>query len=526
MKEELGQTDSLSTPLHRVCSLARRLEVATVVIEELEEAGEIIEENEDLQGLKAWHGSLPVIRLSFFRTPFLKPEDISDQDASSFIGYALLKRDYTSRKQTKTRCRVYEAIMPSPGHAYIHIRGGVEWECRVNDSTLIARGYPFFQQNTLTNVCSHAAVRTIAACFSQPDQTLTFRQMNSRLEKQPEDIRNGLLTPEIAKLLETTGAEVSVYAYNDLAQPGPKLPYQRLAYGSLESGYPAMLIFGDATLGESAEHFLHAVPVFGHTFNPDMWLPQVEQARFDLGKKMGYIPSDFWLGSFIGHDDNFGPHYSIPRHYLRSMRSSSKEHPQSISTEGVAWLLTTLPKGVRINSVIAEAICISALKKRSIEIKKHDGEWTQRMLENQKEGQLVLRTLLLEKSQYRKHLENMEGWKQAERLSQEEIQAILDSIPGDLFWMVEISLLELFPTNRRKLGEMIINPHEEGASMAELQVEKSALGLRLPGLWISWPPNGVRNSHRLSLTLASHTPLYGCEQPSKKPKDESAPTAT
>ncbi|MEN3943411.1 hypothetical protein WJU23_19075 [Prosthecobacter sp. SYSU 5D2] len=518
LRKEFGQTASLSTPLHRVCSLARRLGVTTVVIEELEKAGEITEENEDLSKLKVWHGGPPVLRISFFSQPFSEPADIPNQPQTSFIGYALWKCDYTTRSQRKASGRVYEAVMPPPDHAYIHIRGGVSWRCRVQDHFFTAHGYPFFQQNALTNVCSHAALRTIAACFSPEDQVLTFRQMNDMLAKQPEDISNGLLTHEIASLLETTGAEISVYAYNDLALPVNKVPYQRLAYGSLESGYPAMLIFGDSTLRETAETemFLHAVPVFGHTFNPDMWLPHVERARFNLGRTLGFIPSDFWLGSLIGHDDNFGPHYSIPRHYLRSMRSAAMEHPQSMSTEGVAWLLTTLPKGVRLRSVEAEPICTSVLQLRTQELKKHQEIWTKRLLENLAERQLVLRSLLLTKDQYEKHLKSIEGWDEKEKLSPENIQAILDTIPLDLFWMVEISLLELFPTNRRKVGEMIIDPREPGAKMTHVQVEKSGLGLRLPGQWTSWPQDGVRRARPLPLTLTSHCPLYGCEQAEKE----------
>jgi hypothetical protein len=57
--------------------------------------------------------------------------------------------------------------------------------------------------------------------------------------------------------------------------------YQRDLYGSIESGLPALVGFelDDPTAGPSGGP-RHVIPVFGHTFNEDTWLPQAHRAYF------------------------------------------------------------------------------------------------------------------------------------------------------------------------------------------------------------------------------------------------------
>jgi hypothetical protein len=49
-------------------------------------------------------------------------------------------------------------------------------------------------------------------------------------------------------------------------------------YGSVESGYPALVVF-DAGNGNQK----HVIPIIGHTFNEDTWVPRADLAYFSVG---------------------------------------------------------------------------------------------------------------------------------------------------------------------------------------------------------------------------------------------------
>lgn len=511
-----ARKDGDLTPLHRICSQARRLGVKTMVLEEIEDSEEMREENEDLDSIKAWNGEHRVRRVSFFSESLTKAKDLASVNVNAFLGYVLWKEDWQKGSKTKVCARVYEAMMP-PRADYLHSRGGAKWTCRVNGRDFAIQGYPFFQQNEATNICAHAAARTAAACF-HPDSDMTFREMNLLLGKVPPAFsqQQGLETPEIVKILEAAGANCSVAEYHDLAILPTPVPYQRWAYGSIESGYPAILIFGDSTARAGSEAFLHALPVFGHTFNPDMWLPRVEVARFRLGEKLGFIPSEFWMGSFIGHDDNFGPNYSIPRHYLRSMRPSVHDHPQQPSTEGVAWVVSTMPKGVNLRALEAEAVALDFLGKLEAGAKRTSANnvWMKRLFEHKKSRELVLRPILVTKADYVEALKKLRGWSaKDERLADDLVAQMAASVDLERFWMVEVSLPELFPTNKRKLGELLIDPAHHGAQMTVLELQASMVAARLPGCWVS-RRLGASPQHptfdSLQVPVCSHTALFGC----------------
>lgn len=58
--------------------------------------------------------------------------------------------------------------------------------------------------------------------------------------------------------------------------------YQRDLYGSIESGFPALVGFemDDTTAGMAGGAPRHVIPVFGHTLNEDTWLPEAHRAYF------------------------------------------------------------------------------------------------------------------------------------------------------------------------------------------------------------------------------------------------------
>lgn len=512
------------TPLHRICSLARGLGVATVVLEEIGDAIELIEENEDLDRLGRCKRKHRVCRLSFFSASFGKVDEIAQVPVESFIGYAIWKEDFGASPVAE-HSRVYEAVLPPPPEPYIHIRGIPQRPCLIAGRLFVANGFPFYQQNSVTNVCAHAAIRTLASCFSEEE--MTFRQMNDQLGLTGTDftIREGLYTPEIETLVKHAGAECIRADYNQKPDGGPPdgeppaVQYQRFVYGSIESGFPAIIIFGEnggSKTQAAKKEFLHAVTAFGHTFNRHMWVPRVEVARFRLGETTGYIPSDLWAGSFVGHDDTLGPHFTIPRHYMRGMRSAFHDHPYyEYVTEGVAHVICAQPRFARMRPIDAELTAVGWLCGM---LGEHESslaeEWGRRLLAQRDASQLVLRPMLLKKSEYMEHLARLFGWnKEEEKITPELLESMEADLATDLFWMVEVSVQELFPTNCRKLGEVLIDPKFSKEDLNMENFDTAVLAARLPGVWIAPSTKSGNPAKRpVAMPISTHSCLFGCEK--------------
>ena len=186
-------------------------------------------------------------------------------------------------------------------------------------------GYLYAQQNALTNVCAHVALRTAAARF-HPNGDMSYREMNQLLGIDHVKVKmgegSGLTTQQMQRVLEAAGAKCFPADYSNPSANPP--PFQKYIYGSIESGYPAIVIFGTTDPDGS----LHAVPVFGHTLNQDTWVPSADFSYFKIGEGTKYIPSESWLSMFIAHDDNWGSNYCIPRHYLRPKPLPRRGNPR------------------------------------------------------------------------------------------------------------------------------------------------------------------------------------------------------
>ena len=65
---------------------------------------------------------------------------------------------------------------------------------------------------------------------------------------------------------------------------------------------------------------------------------EADMAYFRVGESFGYIPSANWTSSFLGHDDNFGPCFCVPRLY--------------ISNDKVDYVAELLKPGIRFMMLI------------------------------------------------------------------------------------------------------------------------------------------------------------------------------
>lgn len=488
--------------LRRIFSQTRRIGCHTLIIEAIDEAADISRENSDL----AAHPSVGTLitaqtfRLSFFTLPFSDKLRTDDLDDNNFIGYAVVRK--VQAESGWKRAWIYESVIRPERITNNFIRRTPYWQCRILEKGLTIRGYLYAQQNTITNCCAHVAIRSALASFTP---NLLYHEMNALIGGYAGA---GLTTDQIVKILEHAGASCFVGSFNATrsADPTFKIPFQKYIYGSIESGYPAIIFFGVGGHGE-----YHAIPAIGHTFNQDNWVPRAERGYFSIGERIQYIPSESWLSMFICHDDNFGSNYCIPRHYLHSGSEISCADCQNKTDQDahqacVCYVIGTLPSTVKVNPVEAEAIGADFLFELKDNIPADDNEWIVRLKETAGRHKLVLRPILIKTKEYVGHLAAVRGWSGAQ-ISAPLLKAF-ENLPDDWFWLIELSVSELFAANKRKIGEVLIRATIEYDFQRAFDCFVLA---RLPGYFALYNENSA-NFAFIPSGVEDHVELFGQEE--------------
>lgn len=294
--------------MRRALSQVRQHGGKTAVIEDLNEPDEIREENEDIR--LRFPGFVPkrLQRMSFFSKAFKTARGLAGATSQEFLGYIILKEDCIPGM--KLMLRIYESVLRPSKRENNYVRGEREWDCLVGGEMLRVKGFLYAQQNGLTNVCAHVAIKTALGCYSDAVD-MSYREMNNLIGvdhiSRKVGVDGGGLSPkEMRGILETAGVRCMVMAYTG-AQSDSKVPFQKVLYGSVESGFPAIVVF--QTADDPA--VCHAIPVFGHTFNEDTWVYRAESSYFRVGPDTRYIPSESWVSMYIAHDDNWGSNFCV-----------------------------------------------------------------------------------------------------------------------------------------------------------------------------------------------------------------------
>ena len=118
------------------------------------------------------------------------------------------------------------------------------------------------------------------------------------------------------------------------------------------------------------------------------------------------------------------------------------------------------------------------------------------------------RPIFLTGKKYLNHLNSLNVWNKSEAINPKIIAALKGMTKGS-FWVIEVSLPELFPANRAKLGEVVLNASRE-KSPPGLQVEFARLpgflyvmqGNKEAGTMVAAYPTGVN----------THSQIYLCDQ--------------
>jgi len=471
-----------------------------MVVEELGSAGELREENEDIAELYSGFSAATCSRswrLSFFARRIKRCGDISKATGDEFLGYAIIKADDVP--SLGKSFRVYESVIRASRHQHNCIHGAPACTCRIAGCEFEIEGYPYAQQNGITNSCAHVSLRTATARFNP----LSFRRMNEIARVRGRERR--LDSKQLEAIVEESGAR---WYTLDLVQKPPDELFHKYIYGSIESGYPAIVLISPARSGE-----LHALPIFGHTFSEDTWVPRAESSYFRVGAQTSYISSEAWLSMYIGHDDNWGSNFCIPRGYLRARRQCQKLGGNPLcplEEERFSNVMATFPVGTEMSSVRAEVIGADYLFTILPQMPQYAGRWGQRLQEYAGDNLLVLRPVLIGLRQYAAHLAKVRSW--SWECVGERIVRDLEHAPDHKLWMVELSVPELFSANRRKVGEVLLWAEKPAGSKRDF---RSFAFARLPGC-LAFYDGGGANMPRYNFFptgVVGHVELFGCEDP-------------
>jgi hypothetical protein len=475
--------------MRRVFSLARKLDYKSLLIEEISESGcsLLYEENSALRTREPSYLESTVHRLAFFKTP--KDECPVPSD---FCGYAIYKYDKFAGAQ---KGHVYESvIMPHRGPSwnnFIHCQR--TYEITTGVGKFPVTGVLYAQQNDLTFVCAHVALRTALSSIL-PEGDISYERINSLVGVDHVNKKvgggAGLDPAQFEIIFQSLGLTFKKIVHEPSL--GLILPteFQHHLYGFVESGFPALMGFElDSPPGSTNAGTRHVIPVFGHTFNEDTWLPNARRAYF--GGSDAYYPSENWLSTLVVHDDNFGPYFCLPRSFLKP--------------ENFRLIYGLLDKLTPLNPLEAEAIGFGYVKSIVKVLPPRGEDWYDRFVVFARGNSLVLRTSLVQKEEYLEHLTALRDWKET-TMESDLIDRFKKWIPERL-WMVEVGAPELFASSRRKFGELLLDANKDMPRPSDPDVLVAA---RLPGIAIF---NSSSSFDNYTTVLQGHTALFSKAAP-------------
>jgi hypothetical protein len=483
--------------LRRIFSLARKLEFRSLLIEEIRETecSLLAEENAALRLRQPAFKSSQIHRISFFRSP--KDQAPAPQD---YIGYVVFKSD-TFAACPAPEDHIFESVMPAPRQTeqnnFVHCFR--DYQVQTAAGTFKVKGVLYAQQNDLTFVCAHVALRSALACVL-PEGDIAYARINSLagIDHQSKKVGEGagMGPDEMEQVLTQLGVSFQRVIHEPKSNARLPTEFQRDLYGLIESGCPALVGFkfkGRKRAPKPPPR--HIIPVLGHTFNEDAWVPEAQRAYF--GSKLSYYPSESWMSAYVVHDDNFGPYYCLPRHFLKKedfrIILGLKRHPTILS------------------AVQAEAVGLGSIKAIVGRLPRLGMDWYDRFAVYQENGWLVLRTILVEKDTYLGHLSTLRDWA-GKTFEEPHITQLQTDLPA-YFWLVEASAPELFSASRRKFGELLLCAQTTPPKPVGISI---LLAARLPGIVLFKKQDEVTiartelKGHTELLSLCQRSPANPC----------------
>lgn len=513
--------------LHRVVSLMRKMGAQTLVKEDLACRGELATELAATERRCGDSVEFKAYRWSFFSTRVTKdllPYTTDDEYLGYVVFIDLQLPDGSNRRY------VYESVISVPSFhngkslplgfglpkSYLHcVRRYCGW---IGEHRFSVSGTFFSQQNNLTHVCAHAALRWLlnnvperlekVVSYEDVNSVLGIDHVNQTVGQYPgETAAKGLARRTLEEVLDHYKHKFIVADFTQ--KMGEPQEYWRFIYSVIESGYPCLVFF---TAKDAVTR--HVVAVVGHTLCSDNWEADARptyggRRRHGPPSRAEYLPAASWVDHFIIHDDNYGMYFCMPAKAL----SRPTEPLKPFQVVGALGILPVKPN---LQPLDAEAYAASILL-AILYPKRLLGNWG--WLERLRQGNeklsesTVLRTLLVSKETYQDHLRSIEDV-QGNQLKDTEINTLLghQEIPSH-FWVTEVTLADVYTANKRKLGEVLFRIE---ASETKRRADKDyytkifspCIGIRLPGNIVV--PKVERNVVHADFTpteLVGHVPM-------------------
>ncbi len=518
LDESQGYT--VNRAFHRLCSLMRKMNAKTVVIEELEPSREEI--RDECSALYTYYKQKIKIysyRFTFITENIDTTDDILKLDNDNFLSSVILI-NYCEPKVKNWKSYIYSAVITLPKkrnykniknlpllNNYLHIYR--KFPCKIaiskdKEYNFNIIGTFFCQQNSVTSVCAHASLcMTINNMDLSKIKMIIPEDINKILNIDHKKIKFkknkiGLSKEEIQKVLKEYGLSIT---WKDFFED-PNDEYNDYIYKYIESRCPVLLVFTTNAINEA-----HVVPVIGHTLNSDMWSPEARPA-YTKDYRLNYKPASAWTDHFIIHDDNFGMYLCLPVSSLKRI-TLPKNDPQFRANYAVA----VIPHGVTTPAWEAEWTSVIVVKhisealRRGTNITNLDeilDDWSYRVLQSDylnPPRPIVVRTFLVKKDDYKKSLyyEDFEG----NSLSEKEIHEIIGNLPNR-FWLSEITLPDLYTANKTKIIDFFY-PSDLPNLHDIKDIYKRWIQIRFPGVLLRYDPSQLSY---YPLSVKSHYPLF------------------
>ncbi len=456
-----GADEVKAAPLNRICTLARKMGVRRIVVEDALERPDVAAEIALLEAALETAGEVTAASICFLGTT--KKSD----PAASVIGQAVV---ITFPAPEGPRSYVFEAILRTPSTSndrkvpllnnYVLDRASfhVSVEGRSHD---VAGAY-FCQPNGVTTSDIDAAVRaTVRSIEGNGSRGRLDRSRQGLAAGTAERVREGLRQ---ANYMSRTYTAES----ND---PSAQDRIWATISAHIESGNPVMLVLSKPGAQD------RVLPVIGYTLNTDEWHPGAAKIA---PTSANWLSSSQWVDHLVVQDPLLGPYFCLSRGWLSSAIADKNGNSMR-----PAFIVATVPgEHVRVSPLLAEELAGEYLKAWLPYLARENsgkGRWWTYLIKSQ--DFIVLRTTLISRRDYRAHLEKLDSMSRRKSLAETThdettlIDDFIDSLPNDV-WMCEISLPQLYVGNRTKLGEVLIATDVR-------DVNESFLGSRLPSqlLW-------------------------------------------
>jgi len=432
--------------VRRIFSLARKLGFRSFCVETvLPDTDWLQEEDANLRSRNCGFKESKVERISFFETDVARAKRglISPKE---YIGYVVVKRD-VCKSVDRSRLYVYESVLPTyRDEKLTFLHCCQQYQVQYRFGTFGVTGALYAQQNGLTFVCAHVALRSVLSLVLE-NGDISYAEINRLAGISVSDgdigMGKGMSSLQLEKVLREKGVIFRKIGY-DPKNKDLRQDYSQYLYGFTESNCPSILTF-------NTKKSAHAIPVVGHTFDEDMWPPDAD--GYFIEKKKHYS-SERWVGSFLIHDDNYGPYLCLPKKYLDD--TPVIIYGLSVERDALGFDTAEFVASEWLNSF---ANTVKLLP---------NADWYNRFVVYAKHKMLVLRPVLVDKSAYLHHLPKSSNKTALERLN---------NLP-ETFWVVEASFPELFSGTRAKVGDAVLSCHLH----EDFSGKVTPILLRLPGL--------------------------------------------